>query len=32
VAQATTRTVVISSLAVLMLDFVLTAVMFSTPR
>lgn len=32
VAQATTRTVVISSLAVLLLDFVLTAVMFSTPR
>jgi phospholipid/cholesterol/gamma-HCH transport system permease protein len=31
VAQATTRTVVISSLAVLFLDFVLTAVMFSTP-
>jgi len=31
-AQATTRTVVISSLAVLLLDFVLTAVMFSTPR
>ncbi len=31
VAQATTRTVVISSLAVLLLDFVLTAVMFSTP-
>ena len=30
VAQATTRTVVISSLAVLLLDFVLTAVMFST--
>jgi len=32
VAQATTRTVVISSLSVLLLDFVLTAVMFSTPR
>jgi phospholipid/cholesterol/gamma-HCH transport system permease protein len=32
VSQATTRTVVISSLAVLLLDFVLTAVMFSTPR
>ena len=32
VAQATTRTVVISSLAVLLLDFVLTAIMFSTPR
>jgi phospholipid/cholesterol/gamma-HCH transport system permease protein len=32
VAQATTRTVVIASLAVLLLDFVLTAVMFSTPR
>ncbi len=32
VAQATTRTVVVSSLAVLLLDFVLTAVMFSTPR
>jgi phospholipid/cholesterol/gamma-HCH transport system permease protein len=32
VAQATTRTVVISSLAVLLLDFVLTAMMFSTPR
>jgi phospholipid/cholesterol/gamma-HCH transport system permease protein len=31
VAKATTRTVVISSLAVLMLDFVLTALMFSTP-
>jgi phospholipid/cholesterol/gamma-HCH transport system permease protein len=31
VAQATTRTVVISSLAVLGLDFVLTAAMFSTP-
>ncbi len=31
VAQATTRTVVISSLAVLALDFVLTASMFSTP-
>jgi phospholipid/cholesterol/gamma-HCH transport system permease protein len=31
VARATTRTVVISSLAVLLLDFVLTAVMFSTP-
>jgi len=32
VAEATTRTVVVSSLAVLLLDFVLTAVMFSTPR
>ena len=32
VAQATTRTVVISSLAVLGLDFVLTALMFSAPR
>jgi len=32
VAKATTRTVVISSLAVLLLDFVLTAVMFSAPR
>ena len=32
VAQATTRTVVVSSLAVLLLDFVLTAVMFSTPH
>ncbi len=31
VAEATTRTVVISSLAVLGLDFVLTALMFSTP-
>jgi phospholipid/cholesterol/gamma-HCH transport system permease protein len=31
VAQATTRTVVISSLAVLGLDFVLTALMFSAP-
>ncbi len=31
VAHATTRTVVISSLAVLALDFVLTASMFSTP-
>jgi phospholipid/cholesterol/gamma-HCH transport system permease protein len=31
VAQATTRTVVVSSLAVLALDFVLTAAMFSTP-
>jgi len=31
VAQATTRTVVISSLAVLALDFILTAAMFSTP-
>jgi phospholipid/cholesterol/gamma-HCH transport system permease protein len=30
VAQATTRTVVISSLAVLLLDFVLTAMMFSS--
>jgi phospholipid/cholesterol/gamma-HCH transport system permease protein len=32
VSEATTRTVVVSSLAVLLLDFVLTAVMFSTPR
>jgi phospholipid/cholesterol/gamma-HCH transport system permease protein len=32
VAQATTRTVVISSLAVLGLDFLLTALMFSAPR
>jgi len=32
VAQATTRTVVVSSLAVLGLDFVLTALMFSTPH
>lgn len=31
VAQATTRTVVVSSLAVLGLDFVLTALMFSAP-
>jgi phospholipid/cholesterol/gamma-HCH transport system permease protein len=31
VAHATTRTVVISSLAVLSMDFVLTALMFSTP-
>ncbi|MBL8327531.1 MAG: lipid asymmetry maintenance ABC transporter permease subunit MlaE [Rubrivivax sp.] len=31
VAYATTRTVVISSLAVLAMDFVLTALMFSTP-
>ena len=31
VAQATTRTVVISSLAVLAFDFVLTAMMYSTP-
>src|SRR5882672_5799469 len=30
VAQATTRTVVISSLAILLLDFVLTALMFSS--
>jgi phospholipid/cholesterol/gamma-HCH transport system permease protein len=30
VAYATTRTVVISSLAVLGMDFVLTALMFST--
>jgi phospholipid/cholesterol/gamma-HCH transport system permease protein len=29
VAQATTRTVVVASLAVLALDFVLTAMMFS---
>jgi phospholipid/cholesterol/gamma-HCH transport system permease protein len=32
VSQATTRTVVISSLAVLGLDFVLTALMFSAPH
>jgi phospholipid/cholesterol/gamma-HCH transport system permease protein len=32
VAHATTRTVVISSLGVLMMDFVLTALMFSTPN
>ena len=32
VAYATTRTVVTSSLAVLGMDFVLTALMFSTPR
>jgi len=31
VAYATTRTVVVSSLAVLSMDFVLTALMFSTP-
>jgi phospholipid/cholesterol/gamma-HCH transport system permease protein len=31
VAYATTRTVVIASLSVLSLDFVLTALMFSTP-
>lgn len=31
VAYATTRTVVVSSLAVLAMDFVLTALMFSTP-
>ena len=31
VANATTRTVVISSLGILSLDFVLTALMFSTP-
>ena len=31
VAYATTRTVVISSLAVLGMDFILTALMFSTP-
>jgi len=31
VAHGTTRTVVISSLGVLMMDFVLTALMFSTP-
>jgi len=31
VAQATTQTVVVSSLSVLSLDFVLTALMFSTP-
>jgi phospholipid/cholesterol/gamma-HCH transport system permease protein len=31
VAHATTRTVVISSLAVLFMDFILTAMMFSTP-
>jgi len=31
VAHATTRTVVISSLGVLSMDFILTALMFSTP-
>ena len=31
VAHATTRTVVIASLGVLMMDFILTAMMFSTP-
>ena len=31
VAHATTRTVVVSSLAVLLMDFLLTALMFSTP-
>jgi len=31
VSQATTRTVVVSSLAVLGMDFILTALMFSTP-
>lgn len=31
VAHATTRTVVVSSLAVLAMDFILTALMFSTP-
>jgi phospholipid/cholesterol/gamma-HCH transport system permease protein len=31
VALATTRTVVISSLSVLFLDFILTALMFSSP-
>jgi phospholipid/cholesterol/gamma-HCH transport system permease protein len=31
VALATTRTVVISSLSVLFIDFILTALMFSTP-
>ena len=31
VAYATTRTVVVSSLAVLGMDFILTAMMFSTP-
>ena len=31
VAQATTQTVVVSSLSVLSLDFILTALMFSTP-
>jgi len=31
VAHATTRTVVISSVAVLAMDFVLTALMFSAP-
>jgi phospholipid/cholesterol/gamma-HCH transport system permease protein len=30
VAQATTRTVVVSSVAVLILDFLLTSLMFST--
>jgi len=31
VAQATTRTVVVASLGVLGMDFILTALMFSTP-
>ena len=31
VAHATTRTVVIASLGVLFMDFILTALMFSTP-
>jgi phospholipid/cholesterol/gamma-HCH transport system permease protein len=31
VAYATTRTVVFSSLSVLAMDFILTAIMFSTP-
>src|SRR4029434_1523952 len=31
VAKATTRTVVVASLGVLVMDFVLTALMFSTP-
>jgi phospholipid/cholesterol/gamma-HCH transport system permease protein len=31
VAYATTRTVVIASLGILSMDFVLTALMFSTP-
>jgi phospholipid/cholesterol/gamma-HCH transport system permease protein len=32
VSEATTRTVVISSLMILGLDFILTALMFSTPH
>ena len=31
VAHATTRTVVIASLGILAMDFILTAMMFSTP-